>query len=87
MVMSDPKYKDLLCPYCGTSNRFPTAWAEDQRCIHCDKWMVHKDKNIMEEELRVLKEHYQKEKNAIYERYRGNYYEPHLKVIEEGKKV
>ena len=52
--MSDPCYKDITCPYCGYISNEPTAWIDDSRCPRCDKWMIHKEHNLLEDELKSL---------------------------------
>lgn len=67
--MSDPCYKDITCPYCGNSSRQPTAWIDDTRCPFCDKWMIHKEHNLLEDELKALEKEYEIRRKNIYKKY------------------
>lgn len=67
--MSDPCYKDITCPYCGHVSQQPTAWIDDARCIYCKKWMIHKEHNLLEDELKALEKEYRTRRRNIYKKY------------------
>ncbi len=68
--MSDPCYKDITCPYCGKINHnVETAWIEDERCYRCGKWIIHKEHNLLEDELKALEKEYEIRRKNIYKKY------------------